>query len=210
MAIATWVELKAAVASWANRTDLTTEIPDFIALAEARLNDMLLLKNYESDESLTLTQGVNSVALPTGYVSDIAFWLVIDSERLELTKTLPESLPYYSTNAQPRLWAVDGANIRFDYPADEAYSAKFRMVKASNLGASVATNYLLTKRPDVYLAGSLVELARFTRDEELFAMWEAKFKAATAELKAAENRSREVTLRTDIGMTGRANILRGE
>jgi hypothetical protein len=35
MSISTYGELKAAVADWLNRTDLTARIPDFIQLAES-------------------------------------------------------------------------------------------------------------------------------------------------------------------------------
>lgn len=210
MAITTYAQLKTALADWSNRSDLTSYLGDFITVAEGRLNDMLLLKNMEAEESLTLTTDVNYVALPSGYVSDIALWLIVDGERVELEKILPEQLPYYTDSAQPQYWAIDGANIRFDCPALEGYSAKFRMFKASNLSDSVTTNYLLAKRPDIYLAGGLVELARFTNDSELFNRWEPKFLKGTAELKAAENRSREVILRTEIGARGRGNIIRGD
>ena len=36
MAISNYSELKAAIADWLNRSDLTDSIPDFIALAETR------------------------------------------------------------------------------------------------------------------------------------------------------------------------------
>ena len=38
MAITTYAELQTAVASWLDRDDRTSEIPDFITLAEATFN----------------------------------------------------------------------------------------------------------------------------------------------------------------------------
>ncbi len=38
MAITTYSELQSAVADWLNRSDLTARIPDFITLAETRIN----------------------------------------------------------------------------------------------------------------------------------------------------------------------------
>jgi len=38
MAITTYSELKTAVADWLNRSDLTSAIPNFIALAEAQMS----------------------------------------------------------------------------------------------------------------------------------------------------------------------------
>ena len=212
MAITTWTELKASVADFANRTDLTAVIPDLIMLAENRLYDLLLLKNMESDESLTLTLNQNYVALPTNYISPISFWLVVDSERLLLQPALPQELPYYTESSQPRYWAIDGANIRFDCPAQSAYTAYLRCMKKSNLGASVASNYLLDRRPDIYLSASMAELARYTNDAELFASWEARLQDAIAGFKASENRARGIVpLRSDVPVLNqRPNILRGD
>ena len=212
MAFANYTDLKAVIADTAHRSDLTTPIIDFIALAEARLYDMLLMKDMESDESLTLTINVNYVALPTGFISPIEFWLIVDSERVPLTAVLPQQLPYYSDSAQPRLWAIDGANIRFECPSDSGYSAKLRCYKKSNLGGAVTTNYLLARRPDIYIAGSLVELYRYLGDAAKMQVWEQKFQQACSEFKKTENRNRSiVSLRTDLPFTrAGANILRGE
>jgi hypothetical protein len=38
MAISTYSELQASVADWLNRTDLTSAIGDFVALAESQFN----------------------------------------------------------------------------------------------------------------------------------------------------------------------------
>lgn len=210
MAITTYSELQSAMVGWSNRSDLSARLGEFISLAEARLNDMLLLKDYESDEDLTLTQDANYVAIPSGFISPIAFWLIVDGERVSLDKRLPEDLPYFTDSTQPREWAIDGVNIRFDCPADQAYAAKFRMRKTANLSDSNTTNYLLTRRPDVYLAGSMVELFVYTRNKPMADEWEVKFTMATKGLAAAENRSRSVELRTDIPARGRSNIIRGE
>ena len=43
MAISTYAELQAAIKSWSKRDDLDSEIPDFIKLAETRIN-----RNIES------------------------------------------------------------------------------------------------------------------------------------------------------------------
>ena len=47
MAITTYTELKSAVANHLARTDLTSVIPDFISLAEARLSRELETRDQE-------------------------------------------------------------------------------------------------------------------------------------------------------------------
>jgi hypothetical protein len=212
MAISTFAQLQTALQNYAHRDDtsFTDRIPEFIAMAEARMYDELVLKDMESEEDLTLTLDQNYVALPSGYVSDIALWLIVDSERVLLQKVLPQQLPYYASSTQPQFWAIDGSNIRFDYPAGEAYSAKFRMLKKSNLSDSNTTNALLTRRPDVYLAACMSEYARWAQDAEVFNTWESKYVKSSQSLKAADARSKQAELRTDIGVARRSNIFIGE
>lgn len=207
----TFATLKTALNEWAHRDDTTyTDMREsFIAFAEARMYDELILRDMESDESLTLTTSVNYVALPSGFISPIAFWLIVDGQRIPLDMVLPQQLPYWTENSQPRVWAIDGSNIRFDCPASEGYSAKLRMLKKSSLSDSTTTNALLTKRPDVYLAACMSEYARWAQDEEVFSAWEPKYIKGRDAIKAAENRSRQVELRTELPVRGRSNIITG-
>jgi hypothetical protein len=214
MTIATYADLQSAITSWANRSDLSSNAPDFITLAEARLNDLLLMRDMETETTLTAVVGQNYVALPSAYVSPIALWIVINTYRQPLYPAEPEELPYYPSNVRPQYWAIDGDNIRFDTQADDTYSLPFRYISKSNLSNSITTNQLLAKRPDLYLAGGLVELAKYTRDSELFNEWEPKFQKALAEVKAAEGRNRGmVPMRADQGLVGRLksgfNIYKG-
>ena len=65
MSITTYTELKTAVANFLARTDLTTQIPDFISLAEARLSRELESRSQEKRANATLVVGDEFVALPT-------------------------------------------------------------------------------------------------------------------------------------------------
>ena len=53
MAITNYTELQSAVASWHHRD--VTEIPDFIALAEVRINNLFEARMSEVDTPLTAT-----------------------------------------------------------------------------------------------------------------------------------------------------------
>jgi hypothetical protein len=211
MAFSTYTELKSAIADNAHRDDLTNQIVDAVAMCEARMYDLMILRDMESDEALTLTQNQNYVALPAGFISPIKFWLVVSTVRIPLQPLLPQDMPYYTSATQPKYWAIDGDNILFDCPASSAYSAYLRCVKKSNLSGSTATNYILAQRPDIYLAGSLSALSRYTGDNDLFNTWEPLFVSGVREFKARENRARGIVpLRTDIYVHSRSNIIRGD
>jgi len=212
--ITTYATLQTAVAGMIHRdsdTAITGNLPLFVQLCEAELNDRLLLKDMESDEPLTLVADQNYIALPAGFISPINFWLVISGIRIEVPSALPEELPYDVASGQPQLWAIDGANIRFDCPCASAYSAFLRCIKASNLSVSNTSNALLLRRPDVYLYGTLKQAALFTKDDSDVQKWSAMFEKAIASLKAANNRSKSIVpLRTEFGLVGRrSNILNG-
>jgi hypothetical protein len=208
--ITTYATLQTAVAGMMHRSDLTANLPLFIQLCEADLNNKLLLSDMQSDEPLTLVQNQNYIPLPSGFVSPIAFWLVISSLRTELEWCLPEQLPYNVSATQPTHVAVDGANLRFDCPAGSAYSAFLRCIKRSNLSVSNTSNALLLTSPDVYLYGTLKQAALYAADDAAVVKWDKFYRDAIAGKKASDSRSRGIApLRSELG-GHRSNILTGD
>ena len=67
MAFDTYADLQAAVASWLQKSILTSQIPDFIRLFEASWNRKM--RTSEMETVTTLTPGSDgTVALPSGYL----------------------------------------------------------------------------------------------------------------------------------------------
>lgn len=204
--------LQAAVAGMLHRTgdaDIEDNAPLFVQMCEADLNDRLLLNDMEQEDTLACVVGRNYIALPSGYVSPIALWLVVSDVRVPLRPALPQELPYDTSNSEPQFYAIDGENIRFDCPAADTYSVKFRYVKKSNLSDSNTVNALLLKRPDVYLYGTMTQAALFSGDDAGVSKWSSLYERAISGLKKAEHRSRAaVPLRIDA--SHRSNILTGD
>src|SRR5437016_5057583 len=69
MAITTYQELQDAGANWLHRTDLPDRIPEFIALAEAKMARLLKTAEMEASATLSAAGGSAAVALPTGFVT---------------------------------------------------------------------------------------------------------------------------------------------
>ena len=67
MTIQTYSDLQTAIASWIARADLSSNIPDFIALFESVANRRLRLRQQESAATLTPSSGV--AALPADYLA---------------------------------------------------------------------------------------------------------------------------------------------
>ena len=76
MAINTYATLQTAVANWLDRSDLTDRIPEFIALAEARMNRNLRLALMLNVDQTTLGGATALVAGTRDY--DLPCWLLAD------------------------------------------------------------------------------------------------------------------------------------
>lgn len=212
MAISTYDELKASVAAWLHRTDLTSVIPDFVTMAEARLNRALNVSDMEQEDTLTATIGSALIALPTLNSSAKGLWVTTYNPRDELIYMMPEDLNVSTVNGYPTNWTIDGPFIRLDKPADIAYSLAYRYIKTFALSDSVTTNWLLTKHPDLYLYAVLQEAAPYLGQDARVALWQSKYAQALAEVLADDHTDKSMaTLSTDhwSASRGRFDINRG-
>lgn len=190
MAITTYAQLQAAAANWLVRADLTARIPEFIALAEARLNRVLRARLAETEVALATTVGARSRPLPAGFTEPLRVWIERAGARTELPFLEARLMGASSLRGEPGAWTVDGANLAFDRPCDQVYALTLRMLRAFALSDAEPTNGLLSEAPDVYLFATLSEAGPFLRDAELAGAYEAKLDRAIAELNAKDARSR--------------------
>lgn len=212
MALANYTDLVAAITRWDKRTDMADRAPDFIQLAEVRMKSLLTAKLFEKTASLNTVVGVDSINLPTDYKAPIALWLDQYTDRDGLDQLLVEELPYTTTQAQPRYWAIDGAVIRFQAPADVVYPIKFRYEPVYALTEAAPTNLIMTKYPDCYLFGALLESATYSFDDAAAQKWNARFMDAVRRSNRQEAKAnKNVNLRTELGRFGssRFDIRRG-
>ena len=190
MAITSYSELQAAAANWLVRGDLAARAPEFIALAEARLNRVLRTRLAESEVALTATVGARTVALPPACAEPVALTIVKSEGRCPLRFVERSLLGASSLRGEPACWTVDGTNLVFERPCDLAYGLAFRMLTKFQLSDAAPSNALLADCPDAYLFATLCEAAPFLRDAELSAAYEARLERAIGEINAKEARSR--------------------
>ena len=68
MAIGNYAELQAAIKSWSKRNDLDSVIPDFITLAETRINRNIRIRKMETRVTTSTVSTQLYYGLPTGFV----------------------------------------------------------------------------------------------------------------------------------------------
>ena len=196
MAITTYAELQVAAANWLVRADLTPRIPEFIALAEARLNRVMRARLAEAEVALTATVGVRTIPLPAGFTEPLRLWIERAEGRSELRFLEAGLIGASSLRGEPRAWTVDGGNLGFDRPCAQAYGLTLRMLRAFALSDAAPTNALLSDFPDLYLFATLSEAAPLLRDADLAAAYETKLGRAIDEANAKDARSRAARILT--------------
>lgn len=188
MALGTYAQLQTSIANWLDRDDLTTAIPDFITLAEARFNrelrvrDMIVRKQAVSDKQY--------VQLPSDWLH--AKNIQIGTTVLEF-KTMDDAdrLRAAPLSGKTRYFTIVGSSLELlPTPSDdvEIEMAYYKTIPA--LSGENTTNWLLTKSPDLYLYASLLQAAPFLDNDERVPLWETAvtktIESMNAESKAAE------------------------
>lgn len=188
MAITTYAELKTSVANWLARDDLTTYIPDFITLAEARIYRELKIRQMETALSSAISSGV--IAVPSGY-TQMKFAYVDGSpikklERFDLER-LYQEYPTRSADGKPAAFAREGTNFVFGPYPDSEYTIKGTYYKKLDpLSDENSSNWLITDAPDLILFASLAEAKPFIKDDVRIALWESKYGNARSEINRKE------------------------
>jgi hypothetical protein len=186
MSISTYSELKAAIASWIHRGDLTTTIPDFITLAEAKFNRRLRTKDMEAAlAASTITAGV--VAKPSDFLAFKALWNTDEAKTPVEQKSLEYVVSHHTANSVAQYVAWNSTNFHFNSDSGEVQGVYYEEIDA--LSDSSTTNWLLTSEPGLYLAGALAEAFLYMKDENRMALWEAKANALIDELNGVSQRN---------------------
>lgn len=206
MAFENYAALQATVATFLIRGDQTATIPILIQLAESKINRDLRKRQAEMDANLTGVPGSRFIPLPAAYDEGLNCWYVDGSGRWPVARFVDPALIQTSTTAgRPYQWTIDGSNLAFERPCDQAYSFTLRMLGKYALSDTVPTNDLLADYPDAYLFGTLAEAGPYLRDPDLTSVYEQKFDAAIASINAKDARSRAPqTLSTEPGPLTRA------
>ena len=193
MAISTYTELKTSIASWLNRDDLTSVIPDFISLAEAGINRDL--RHYKMIERADATLDSRYVQLPADWMETVRFSITSgNTYRLELVSR-DDMLEYRQktadTSGRPKFYANIGDTIEVFPTPDADYTMQLQYyAKTPALSDSNASNWLLLDAPDVYLYGTLIQSAPYLQDDARTQTWAALYAAALQSLQKASDDTR--------------------
>lgn len=193
MALTNYADLKAAVADWLNKQNLTAQIPDFIALAEAQMRrDITSVGHIDNYADVAVEETGWTLGCRADEVASVTYdgW----------------PLPYLSPDRQgelcgstPRFYTIDG-NLLKVLPAG---TVTIRLKTAlCGLSSQVSCNWILKEHPDAYLYGALMQAAPFLRDDPRIDVWGGLFRSAIDSINAREiRRQTGGNLRIQAGVT---------
>lgn len=206
--VSSWEGLKAAVADWLGRDDLTERIPLFIRLAEKRMDRELRLRVMERRAVTAVQAGQRAVPLP--WRREEGRWDVFLEMRdlawrrgggtaspqgwsggRSLRYLPPDTYAEHRKEGVPRSYTIAGRDL-FLLPAPDGPGELLLTYWAEvpPLGPSQPDNAVLLTAPDLYLYGALVESGPFTRGSAPLELWTQYWSAAKKAAAAAETRAR--------------------
>jgi hypothetical protein len=167
VALTTYGDLKASVADWATRSDLTTQVPDFIGWAHQEICRRLRANVMLASADLTIN--AETINQPTGFVAFKRLYLDTTPRKKIATvsaETAMDMSVTHVTSTYPTAVAVEGTLLRFAPLFTGTATGKALYYKEPTaLSADADTNVVLTKYPFLYLYGALEALFRYLEDD---------------------------------------------
>ena len=197
MALDTYDGLKSAIADWLDRSDLEDRIPDFIRLAETRINRKLRIRPMEVRSTMTTNAGQRYFNLPGGFLSMRNIQLNTNpiTPLEQISPEMLDRLYGSDVTGKPTAYALIGDEIQLapipdsSYELEIAFYEKFTPL-GDGTGGTVTSNWLSTNAPDVILYGALLEAEPFIKNDERVSLWLNAYSESVREMELANEKDR--------------------
>jgi hypothetical protein len=192
MALDTFAGLKTTIADYLNRDDLTSIIPTFITIAEAKFNRKLRVRqmikraNGQIETSFFAYPSdwleAKEFQLNTNPIVRLGFITEAQGDQLKATR--------FQTVGRPLYYTITGSQLEFIPSPDTTYSAELTYyAKIPALSDSNTSNWLLAYAPDLYLYGALIEASPYLKDDERVATWGQLYTNSLGDIEVADERA---------------------
>jgi len=183
----TYLELRTALAGYLHRSDLASEIIEFITRAEQRIGrDVRILEN-RVQATVTPVSGVAAKPtrfaemrrVSTGAAASMKILRPVSPSQARHFGTSGESLAFYISDSIYLLPAAD-TDIDIDY-----YEFPEPLVGA----ADGATRPILTRYENLYIDAAMAEASLFIQDYEAYQLWAQRYVAEVGQANQAANQA---------------------
>jgi len=189
MSFTSYSDLQTTIAGYLARSDLTTQIPDFIRLAETRLRRDLRIRQMLKSVTTSTVAADSTVELPSDF---------LEVRDLVINGSPPQPLNYASPSAfsrNTRTWEsgkpLDYTVLANDFQLapvpDAVYTVKMLYFAAPTfLSDTNTSNVFLANTPDVLLYGALLEAEPYLMNDARINTWGTMFDRALASITRSD------------------------
>jgi hypothetical protein len=192
MAYTNFTDLKASIANYLGRSDLTSVIPDFISFAELRMSrDLRTRQMLQSATALTVS-GDAKIALPTDFL-EMRDVNVQGSPRTPLSYLSPASFSRDARadeSGRPSQYTIIKSEFVLAPKPDTIYTLELLYyAKPTVLSTSNASNVFLANYPDALLYASLLEAEPYLINDARSQTWVSLYDRAITNITNANENS---------------------
>lgn len=196
LTLASYSDLLAFAAVTLNRTDLTDYLPGWVTLAEGQITDRLIAEGPPRQMMGRSDATINSeyIAVPDDFEGARAIFL--DPNYLPLEFISPEEIVqrktlYPNESGDPQAFTVVGEELQFwPWGGTGSFTGEMTYWKRIPPLSTNGTNWLLERRPDVYLYTTLIQSAPFLKDDDRLATWGGLAQTGLADMVKSAKASR--------------------
>jgi len=192
MALATYSDLKTTVANYLGRSDLTTQIPDFITLAELRLSRDIRTRRMLKTATATMTVNDSTVGLPSDFIG-IRDIFIDGTPRYTINYLSPSTFSRdarTATSGLPTFYTLRSNEFEFAPKPDSAYTLQMLYYfKPSALSDSNTTNEFLANYPDALLYGTLLEAEPYLYNDNRTVVWANLYNQSINSINSSDEES---------------------
>lgn len=183
MPFTSYDDLQTSIGKWLKRNNLSDSAADFIALAEARLNRRIRVRQMRT--YFTITPSTAFITLPGDY--NEAIRLTYGDQRLTFMSE-DEADVCMNNAGQFNRYTIAGNKIWLLTLVDGVTKFTLHYYQGiESLSESNTSNWLLEDAPDVYLYASLVEAEAFIKNDDRVAGWKAALDTALTDLESNDD-----------------------
>ena len=189
MSFATYSDLQTSIGNYLARSDLTSQIPDFITFAENRLRRELRIRQMLKSVTTATVKADSTVELPSDFLQ-VRDFVVVTNPLTPLSYSSPSSLsndPRASEVGVPRSYTILANDFQLSPIPDAVYTVKMLYFAApAYLSASNTTNVFLTTAPDALLYASLIEAEPYLMNDARINTWGTMYDRAIGSLTKSD------------------------
>ena len=189
MSFATYSDLQTSIANYLARSDLTSQIPDFITFAENRLRRELRIRQMLKSVTTATVSGDNTVELPSDFLQ-VRDFVVMTNPIQPLSYSSPSALsndPRASEVGVPLSYTILANDFQVSPAPDGVYTVKLLYFAApAYLSSSNTSNVFLTTAPDALLYASLIEAEPYLMNDARINTWGTMYDRAISSLTKSD------------------------